>query len=51
MTIVQTYHIFRSEIMQLQLGERINRIRIMAWLMVGMIESRSVHLNRWHVVC
>lgn len=45
MTIVQTYHTFRKEIMQLQLGERINRIRIMAWLMVGLFESRSVHLS------
>jgi hypothetical protein len=45
MTIVQTYHTFSKKIMQLQLGERINRIRIMAWLMAGMITSRSVHLS------
>jgi hypothetical protein len=45
MTIVQTYHTFCKKIMQLQLGERINRIRIMAWLMAGIISSRSVHLS------
>jgi hypothetical protein len=45
MTIVQTYLTFRKEIMQLQPGERINRIRIMAWFMVGLFDSRSVHLS------
>lgn len=45
MTIVQTYHTFSKKIMQMSLGERINRIRIMAWLMAGMIISRSVHLS------
>jgi hypothetical protein len=45
MTIVQTYHTFCKKIMQLQPQERINRIRVMAWFMAGMLQSRSVHLS------
>ncbi len=46
MTIVQTYHTFRRKIMQLRPGERINRIRTMAWFMAGLRESESVHLSQ-----
>lgn len=46
MTIVQTYHTFRQKIMQLRPGERINRIRTMAWFMAGLRESESVHLSQ-----
>jgi hypothetical protein len=45
MTIVQTYHTFSKKIMQLQPQERINRIRVMAWFIAGMLQSRSVHLS------
>lgn len=45
MTIVQTYHTFSKKIIQMSLGARINRIRIMAWFMAGLIASRSVHLS------
>lgn len=45
MTIVQTYHILRKQIMQISLKERITRIRTMTWFMVGLLESRSVHLS------
>lgn len=46
MTIVQTYHNLSKKIMQLSLGERITRVRTMSWFMVGLLESRSVHLSR-----
>jgi len=46
MTIVQTYHTFSKKIMQLVPQERINRIRVMAWFMAGMLQSRSVHLSQ-----
>jgi hypothetical protein len=46
MTIVQTYHTFFEKIMQLQPHERINRIRVMAWFIAGILQSRSVHLSQ-----
>lgn len=45
MTIVQTYHTFSKKIMQLQPQGRINRIRVMAWFIAGMLQCRSVHLS------
>ena len=46
MTIVQTYHTFRQKIMQLRPGERINRIRTIAWFLAGLCESESIHLSQ-----
>jgi len=34
------------QISQLRPGERITRIRNLAWLIVGVFESKSVHLNK-----
>jgi hypothetical protein len=45
MNIVQTYHTFRQKIMHLRLGERITRIRLMAWMMAGLLCKRSIHLS------
>jgi len=40
------YHNWLMKIMQLRPGERITRIRNLAWLMVGLFESKSVLLNK-----
>lgn len=45
MTIVRSYHTFHAKIMQLDLGERLTRTRVMAWLMAGLVTGRSVHLS------
>lgn len=46
MNIVQTYHIIKARIEQTVSKERITRIRTMAWLQSGILESRSVHLTQ-----
>jgi hypothetical protein len=45
MRINQLYHNWLIQITQLRPGERITRIRNLAWLMVGIFESKSVLLN------
>ncbi len=42
----QLYNNLLQQIMQLQPKERITRIRTMAWLMVGIFQSRAVHLSK-----
>lgn len=42
----QLYHNWLMQIMQLRPGERITRIRNMVWLLVGIFESKSVHLSQ-----
>ena len=46
MRINQLYHNWVMKITQLRPGERITRIRNLAWLMVGIFESKSVLLNK-----
>lgn len=46
MSIIQTYHTIVERMKQIVSGERITRIRTMAWLQSGMLHSRSVHLHR-----
>jgi len=46
MNIVQTYHTIEMHIKQTVGKERITRIRTMAWLQSGLLQSRSVHLTR-----
>jgi hypothetical protein len=46
MTIVQTYHTLIERIKQLLPKERITRLQNMAWLQSGILQSRSVQLNR-----
>jgi hypothetical protein len=46
MSINSLYHTWFQRIMQLQPSERKTRVRNMAWLMVGILTSRSVHLSR-----
>lgn len=46
MSIIQTYHTMMERLKQIVSKERITRIRTMAWLQSGILQSRSVHLNR-----
>ena len=46
MPINHLYDIWLKKIMQLRPNERITRVRNLAWLMVGIFQSRSVHLSR-----
>jgi hypothetical protein len=46
MRINQLYHNWFMQILQLRPGERITRIRNMAWLVVGIFESKSVNLSK-----
>jgi hypothetical protein len=46
MKINQLYDKWLKQILQLRTGERITRVRNMAWLMVGIFVSKSVHLSK-----
>lgn len=46
MSINQLYVTWFSRIWQLRPTERITRVRNVAWLITGIFQSRSVHLNR-----
>jgi hypothetical protein len=40
------YHTWVKQIEQLRPGERVTRVRNLAWLIVGICESKSVHLSK-----
>jgi len=42
----QLYHTWLNRIEQLRPGERVTRLRNLAWLLVGICRSRSVHLSK-----
>jgi len=42
----QLYHTWMKKIMQLYPNERITRLRNLAWLIVGIFQSKSVHLSK-----
>jgi hypothetical protein len=44
MSITNLYNTWMSKIKQMLPGERITRIRVLAWLVAGIFESKSVHL-------
>jgi hypothetical protein len=46
MSINRIYHTWFQRIAQLRPNERKTRVRNLAWLMVGILTSRSVHLSR-----
>lgn len=46
MSINQLYHTWLHRISQLRPGERITRLRNLAWLIVGIYQSKSVHLSQ-----
>ncbi len=46
MTVNRLYHTWLDRILQLRPGERITRARNMAWLLVGVFQSKSVHLSK-----
>jgi hypothetical protein len=46
MRINQLYNQWLKQILQLRPGERITRARNMAWLIVGIFASKSVHLSK-----
>ncbi len=46
MSVNQLYHTWFTRIRQLRPGERLTRVRNLAWLITGIFYSRSVHLNR-----
>jgi len=46
MPVNRLYHTLLKQIVQLRPGERITRLRNMAWLLVGICLSKSVHLSK-----
>lgn len=46
MSVNRLYDTWVNRIKQLQPGERITRVRTMAWLIVGIYQSKSVHLSK-----
>ena len=46
MPIPELYHTCHKMLRELRPEERITRIRNLSWLMVGLYESRSVHLSK-----
>ena len=46
MSINRLYHTWFDQIEQLRPGEHITRLRNLAWLLVGIYESKSVHLSK-----
>ena len=46
MSINRLYHTWFDQIQQLYPGERITRLRNLAWLLVGVYKSKSVHLSK-----
>ena len=46
MSTNQLYHSWFDRIEQLRPGERVTRLRNLAWLLVGICRSRSVHLSK-----
>jgi hypothetical protein len=46
MRINQLYHNLMAQILQLRPGERITRVRNLVWVMIGIFESKSVHLSK-----
>ena len=46
MSVNRIYDSWYSRIKQLRPKERINRVKMMAWLITGIYESQSVHLSK-----
>lgn len=46
MSINHLYHTWFKQIEQLRPGERVTRLRNLAWLLVGICRSKSVHLSK-----
>ena len=46
MSINRLYHTWFQKIRQLRPDERVTRVRTLVWLMIGIYQSRSVHLSR-----
>ena len=46
MSINHLYHTWFNQIEQLRPGERVTRLRNLAWLLVGICRSKSVHLSK-----
>lgn len=46
MPINELYHTWKRRICELRPGQRITQVRNFVWLIVGIYESRSVHLSR-----
>ena len=46
MSINRLYHTWFNRIKQLRPGERVTRLRNLAWLLVGICNSKSVHLSK-----
>jgi hypothetical protein len=46
MRINELYHNWIAQILQLRPDERITRVRNMVWLIIGIFESKSVHLSK-----
>ena len=46
MSINHLYHTWYKQIEQLRPGERVTRVRTLAWLLAGICRSKSVHLSQ-----
>lgn len=45
MSINHLYHSWIKQLLQLRPDERLTRVRNLAWLLVGIYQSKSVHLS------
>jgi hypothetical protein len=46
MSITNLYNTWMAKITQMFPGERITRLRVLAWMLAGIFESKSVHLSK-----
>jgi hypothetical protein len=46
MPITELYHIWKTKLTEMRPGERVTRLRNMAWLLVGLYTSQSVHQSK-----
>ena len=46
MTAIHLYHNWIEKLRHMRVGENKARLRTIAWMMVGMLMSRSVHMSQ-----
>ena len=46
MPLTELYHIWKTKLFELRPGERVTRVRNLAWLLAGLYSSKSVHQSK-----
>jgi hypothetical protein len=46
MPLIELYHIWKTKLSELRPGERVTRVRNLAWLLAGLYSSKSVHQSK-----